>query len=105
MGANNEGYWTYNHMSVQFEGCIDCIKVLYPQFNFLFLFNHSQGHAKKLTNGLDAYTMNRGHGEAQPRMRESTIKDHDGYLGMHQHTLSVGDTQSFIFKPTDIGPF
>jgi hypothetical protein len=105
LGANNEGYWTYNHMSVQFEDCVDCIKVLYPQFDFVFLFDHSQGHAKKLTNGLDAYTMNRGHGEAQPRMRESTIKDHDGFLGMHQRTLSVGDTQSFIFKPTDIGPF
>ena len=24
---------------------------------------------------------------------------------MHQQTLSVGDTQLFLFKPTDIGPF
>ena len=43
LGAHNEGYWTCNHMSVQqFEDCVDCIKVLYPQFNFAFLFDHSQ---------------------------------------------------------------
>jgi hypothetical protein len=105
LGANNEGYWTYNHMSVQFEDCVDCIKVLYPQFDFVFMFDHSQGHAKKLTNGLDAYSMNRGYGGAQPRMRESKIKEHDGYLGMYQHTLSVGDIQSFTFQPGDFGPF
>ena len=105
LGANNEGYWTYNHMSIQFEDCVDCLQVLYPQFDFVFLFDHSQGHAKKLTNGLDAYSMNRGYGGAQPRMRESTIKEHDGYLGMNQRTLSVGDTQSFVFNSNDDGPF
>lgn len=43
---------------------------------------------------------------SQPRMCESRkVKDHNGYLGRHQHTLSVGDTQSFIFKSTDVGPF
>jgi hypothetical protein len=105
LGANNEGYWTYNHMSIQFEDCVDCLRVLYPQFEFVFLFDHSQGHAKKLANGLDAYSMNRGYGGAQPRMRESKIKEHDGYLGMNQRTLSIGDTQSFIFKSDDQGPF
>jgi hypothetical protein len=62
LGANNEGYWTYNHMAIQFEDCVDCLKVSYPQFDFAFLFDHSQGHAKKLANGLDAYSMNKGYG-------------------------------------------
>jgi hypothetical protein len=105
LGANNEGYWTYNHMAVQFEDCVDCLKVIYPQFEFAFLFDHSQGHAKKLKNGLDAYSMNKGYGGAQPRMRESIIKEEDGYLGMNQRTLTVGDTQTFIFQPGDNGPF
>jgi hypothetical protein len=54
---------------------------------------------KKLTGGLDAYySMNRGYVGAQPIMRESTIKEHDGYLGMHlARRLNVGDTQSFVF--------
>jgi hypothetical protein len=30
LGVNNEGYWTYNYMSVQFEDCVDCVKVIYP---------------------------------------------------------------------------
>jgi hypothetical protein len=105
LGANNEGYWTYNHMAIQFKDCVDCLQVLYPHFDFAFLFDHSQGHAKKLANGLDAYTMNQGFGGVQPRMRESKIKAEDGYLGMHERTVNVGNTQSFIFEPGDAGPF
>ncbi|KAI2493325.1 hypothetical protein MHU86_21207 [Fragilaria crotonensis] len=64
------------------------------------------GHSKKLTGGLDAYSMNRSYGGAQPIMRESKIKEHDGYLGMHAaRTLNVGDTQSFVFTSEDDGPF
>jgi hypothetical protein len=80
------------------------LRVIYPHFDFAFLFDHSQGHAKKLANGLDAYSMNKGYGGAQPRMRESIIKENDGYLGMHLSTVSVGDTQLFIFEPGDDGP-
>ena len=46
LSLNNEGYWTYNHMAIQFEDCIDCLKVLFPPFDFAFIFDHSQGHAK-----------------------------------------------------------
>jgi hypothetical protein len=105
LGANNEGYWTYNHTSIQFKDCVDCIKVLFPQFDFVFLFDHLQGHAKKLVNGLHAYSMNKGYGGAQPIMRESKIREHNGYLGTNRHTLQVGDTQSFVFKPEYDGPF
>ena len=49
--------------------------------------------------------MNRGYGGAQPRMCESTIKEHDGYLGMNQRTSSVGGTQSFVFNSNNDGPF
>ena len=106
LGLNNEGYWTYNHMAIQLEDCVDCLKVLFPQFNFAFIFYHSQGHAKKLTNGLDAYSMNGGFGGVQPKMRdESTIMAEDGYLGIHKHTVDVGDTHFFVFQPGDAGPF
>ncbi len=67
LGTNNEGYWTFNHMRIQFEDCVDCVMVLYPQFDFMFLFDHSQGHAKKLMGGLDAYSLNRGYEGAQNR--------------------------------------
>jgi hypothetical protein len=50
----------YSHIAIQFEDCVDCLKVIYPQFDFVVLFDHSQGHAKaKFANGLDAYSMNK----------------------------------------------
>jgi hypothetical protein len=39
-----EGYWTYDHMAVQFEDCVDCIKTLFPQFDSIWQFDHSCGH-------------------------------------------------------------
>jgi hypothetical protein len=43
-GANKEGYWTYNHLYVQFEECLNFLTVLYPEFDYVFLFDHSCGH-------------------------------------------------------------
>ncbi|KAI2503961.1 hypothetical protein MHU86_10527 [Fragilaria crotonensis] len=45
IGANNKGYWNSFHMSLQFEDGVDCLQVLYPEYDFVFLFDHSQGHA------------------------------------------------------------
>ncbi len=81
------------------------VKVLFQPFDFAFLFDHLQGHAKKLMGGLDAYSMNRDYGGAQPMMRESKIKEHDGYLGSNARALDVGDTQSFVFTSDNNGPF
>jgi hypothetical protein len=43
-GANNQGYWDYDHMIIPFEDCIDVVKTLHPEFDFVFLFDHSCGH-------------------------------------------------------------
>jgi hypothetical protein len=51
-GANNEGYWSYEHMVLQLEDCVDCLQVLAPQFDYLFLFDHSCGHDKQREDGL-----------------------------------------------------
>ena len=41
-GANKEGYWTGNHMILQLEDCIDCLKSVYGDtYEFLFLFDHA----------------------------------------------------------------
>jgi hypothetical protein len=66
---NNEGYWGYSHMVTQLEDSVDWVKVMYPQFNFVFLFDHSSGHSKKRISGLDASSMNKEFGGAQPIMR------------------------------------
>ncbi|KAG7357055.1 hypothetical protein IV203_001743 [Nitzschia inconspicua] len=58
IGINKEGYWNSNHMAVQFEDVVDCLKVLYPNHEFVFLFDHSQGHSRKRKGALDVNSMN-----------------------------------------------
>ena len=44
-GANSEGFWTYQHMVLQFEDVVDVLKALYgDRYTFLFFFDHSSGH-------------------------------------------------------------
>ena len=105
IGANNEGYWNSFHMALQFEDVVDCLKVLYPEFEFVFLFDHSQGHARKRNGALDAKQMSKNFGGAQPPMRETTILSDEGFLGPFTPMLGIGDTQSMVFKPSDIGPW
>jgi hypothetical protein len=105
VGENREGYWDYNHMVVQLEDVVDCLQVMRPDFDYLLLFDHSSGHAKKRIGGLDANKMKVYHGGVQPIMQDSTILEEDGYLGPFQRILEMGDTQSFVFKEGDAGPF
>ncbi len=53
MAKINQGYWTYQWMVCQFDGCMDILKVLSEDKNdFIFLFDHSCGHSKKKSDGL-----------------------------------------------------
>ena len=46
-------------MIVQLEDCIDCLDVMYgDDYDFVFMFDHSSGHAKQQNNGLDAKKYN-----------------------------------------------
>ena len=106
IGANNEGYWNSFHMSVQLKDVVDCLQVLYPDYDIVFLFDHSQGHARKRNGALNATQMSRSYGGAQAIIRDTTILDADGFLGPHLPcSLNIGDIQSFVFKPDDSGPF
>ena len=107
-GANKEGYWTGNHMILQLEDCIDCLKTIYGNsYDFIFLFDHSSGHAKKRANGLDATKMNKGFGGQL--QRRTLIKD-EGYLGpfTHPHMVRVGHYQTLNYdtaEDLERGPF
>ncbi|KAG7337844.1 hypothetical protein IV203_012729 [Nitzschia inconspicua] len=72
IGINNEGYWNSNHMAVQFEDVVDCLKVLYPSHEFVFLFDHSQGHNRKRKGALDVNNMNRMNWSNEEPPEEST---------------------------------
>jgi hypothetical protein len=105
IGVNNEGYWNSYHMSLQFEDVVDCLQVLYPTFDFVFMFDHSQGHARKREHALSAHQMSKSYGGAQARMRDTTILAEEGFLGPHLPVLGVADTQSMVFRADDAGPW
>jgi hypothetical protein len=70
-------------MSLQFEDVVDCLLVLYPEFEFVFLFNHSQGHARERNGTLNALHMSKQFGGLQLLMRDTTILSDNGFLGPH----------------------
>ena len=104
-GENREGYWNYNHMVLQFEDTVDVLKVMYPNYKFVYLFDHSSGHSKQRPDGLNASRMNKGFGGKHIPMRSTVIEEEEGFLGPFQRQLQVGNTQHLVFQSTDIGPF
>ncbi len=105
-GENKEGYWDYNHMVLQFEDVVDCLKVLqHPNNHFVFLFDHSSGHAKQRPDGLNASRMNKSFGGKSPPMHPTVIVGDSGFLGPYPCILEPGHTQRLTFTKTDVGPF
>jgi hypothetical protein len=47
-------------MVLQFEDCVDVVKVLYPEYDNMFLFYHSCGHDRKRPDGLCVNSMRKG---------------------------------------------
>jgi hypothetical protein len=60
-------------MSIQFEDVVDCLRVLDPDFELVFLLDHSQGHARKRNGALSALNMSQGYGGAQGIMSDTMI--------------------------------
>ena len=105
-GCNRGGYWTYDHMSMQLEDCIDILKINYPEFDFIFLFDHSNGHDRLQPDGLSLNKISVKYGGKQPLMRKSQLTSPDLFGPFHNCTypLQLGDYQSMQFSTNDLGP-
>ena len=68
-GVQAEGYWCYDAMSIQFEDCIDYMKVFYPNYDCMFLFDHSCGHNKKCPYSLTVNGVSKGFCGSQVKMK------------------------------------
>jgi hypothetical protein len=89
----------------QFEDYIDVAKTLHPQYEFMFMFDHSCGHDRKRPDGLNATRIQKNFGGKQPKMRDTTINCGE-QLGEFGPTISIGDTQTMMFTTNnDVGPF
>jgi hypothetical protein len=104
-GENKEGYWDYNHMVLQFENVVDCLKVMHPHYHFVFVFDHSLGHTKERPDGLNALRMNKSFVGKSPAMHPTVIERESGFLGPYPRILEPGQKQPLMFTETDIGPF
>ena len=92
-------------MVLQMEDCIDVMHALYPDYNVLFLFNHSCGYDRQRDDGLNVENMSKNYRGKQSLLRPTLIREEAGYLGTYPHQLSPGDTQHMIFGENDEGPF
>jgi hypothetical protein len=103
-GKNHEGYWTNRHMKLQLEDVVDCLRVAFPDFDFLFLFDQSSGHTKKRDDGLSTQNMNVEFGGKVSEMRHSHLLEgcigpfaaalcEDGQYGIQ----SEGEVQMLVF--------
>jgi hypothetical protein len=104
LGVTAQGYWTYDHMVLQFEDCVDVVKVLYCEFDYIFLFDHSCGHDRKRSDGMCVDSIRKGFGGKQSAMRDTMIATAE-YLGPFGHSVEVGTSQKMLFGSTDVGPF
>jgi hypothetical protein len=102
VGAEKEGYWNHDHMALQTEDVVDCIKLLYPHHDILLVFDQSSGHARKRHDSLNVVGLNGNWGGKQKIMRDSIIVE--GCLGPYDALLTIGDTQSMVFSASDDGP-
>ena len=50
-GVNKDGYWTCSHAKLKIKDAIDCLKFLYPSFDYTFLFDQSSGRCKICKDG------------------------------------------------------
>jgi hypothetical protein len=79
---------------------------MHPDYHFVFLFDHSSGHAKQRPDGLNASRMNKSFGGKSPAMHTTIIGTREsGFLGCYPSILEPGQTQHLSFSDTDIGPF
>jgi hypothetical protein len=56
-------------MVLQMEDCIDVMHALYPDYDVLFLFDHSCGHDRQRKDGLNLENMSKNYGWKQSLLR------------------------------------
>ena len=59
------------------EDALDCLHVMFPNFDHLFLFDQSSGHTKKAFGGCDIFSMGVEYGGVQSIIKDSEVKQSD----------------------------
>ena len=103
--SGHESYWSYKHMVLQIEDCVDILHQSHPQFDIIFLLDHSSGYDCTRPDGLNINKLNIRYGGRQPSMRSSSLSISEfGPFHSNNATLQPGHSQSMLFKATEVGP-
>ena len=86
---------------LQLEDVYDCLDHIFPQFNFLIMFDQSSDHMKMRLDVPNIGNMNASYEGAATHMHKSIITK----VGRYKGTLSVGETQYTRFNLNNSGPF
>ena len=78
---------------------MDCMKVLYPSFDFVFLFDHSCGIDQAHGGGLKASITRKYSDGKQPNMRDTVMLGKDVFLGPYYCILETGNNQHMWWDP------
>jgi hypothetical protein len=76
-------------MVLQLEDCLVVLQVLFPTFDFVFLFDHSNGHDCMQPRGLNISKISKNYGGKQPIMRDITINDATCFGPYHNKTYPL----------------
>ena len=91
-----EGYWTYEHMVLQLEDCLDVLYSIHKnKYSYLFLFDHSCGHDRMPKDAINVNNMNVAYGGKKEIFHDTNITQAEGFLGPFIYDegdqLKVGD--------------
>jgi hypothetical protein len=87
-------------MVLQLEDCIDVVKVLHPEYDYIFLLYHSCGLDRKRPASLCVNSMRRRFLGKQMVLRYLKVESEE-YLGQFGgQLLSVGANQRMHFVPS-----
>ena len=86
-------------MKLQLEDVVDCLQVMHPGHDFVFLFDQSSGHTSLRAGGLNAGQMNVKYGGKCQPMRLSVLSKE--CIGPFPSLLKPGDTQHMSFPSLD----
>lgn len=105
-GSGKDGYWTYRHMVIQIEDCLDAFCTLHPQYDVQFELDHSSGHNMERPDGLSTTSgvINMGWGGKQRNMRRTVLGENDVGAIIHERLLKVGGEQSMVFNDINLPP-
>jgi hypothetical protein len=94
-------------MILQLEDYVNVLQTLYPQFDYVFLFDHSNSHDQMQPDSLHMQKVRKTFGDKQPVIQKSVLTNLTcfGPYCSSSYKLQLGHTQSMTFSEIDKGPF